>query len=438
VGFRYFELVDEAAERFLFWEIALEAGALQMRHGLVGTAGKYEAEMCASIEAAAIEYERRVVGKLEEGYRECADRRLDVRTKALEQAIEADLDDVDAFLVYADWIQTLGDPRGGLIVAQAGGDRSAAQAYLADRAALFLGPLAEHTGYDGALLDLAWHCGFIRRAKLTARNLWQAAPEKVFEQLLEHSSTRWLTELAIDVSDRQGGNNDTWAIQPVVDVLCTHYLPYVRTLAIGSIGHVRLTDEDNYIYPNEPTWHAALGFVWRSTPAVRRLVLRGDPGPIGAIALPALERLELEPTTLTGDAIAALTIADVPRLERLDVRFREVPYLPAATRAIEQRERVERLDRLFASSLGRRLDHLAITGVDRGDDLCRLIATMRRPALRALDLPGNSITGAGAEALAGSELALDVLDVSGNRIPPAALARLERIAKLVVGERQVP
>src|SRR4051812_27500205 len=102
-AFRYFELVDELADQFAFWEIAIDGPTLVFRHGAVGTAGKQERETCASEELARSEYQVRIAAHLEDGFREVADRRLDVRTRDLEAMIDADPDDASAYLIYADW-----------------------------------------------------------------------------------------------------------------------------------------------------------------------------------------------------------------------------------------------------------------------------------------------------------------------------------------------
>ena len=91
----------------------------------------------------------------------------------LERRLARDPDDLDAYLVYADWLQQRGDSRGELIAiqhAQLGvepgsdaaarlGEREAA--CFAAHAQELLGPLANEP-YAGRV-ELEWRCGFIDR-----------------------------------------------------------------------------------------------------------------------------------------------------------------------------------------------------------------------------------------------------------------------------------
>lgn len=127
------------------------------------------------------------------------------REPGLEAAISRAPDDPAAYLVYADWLQQHGEPRGELIVVQralAGAPRDAA--LLAREAALFaehgerlLGPLA-------LLADakLVWYCGFVRVLDLRA-SLAEAGPASLAEAgpaplaaLLGHPSLQFVHRLA--------------------------------------------------------------------------------------------------------------------------------------------------------------------------------------------------------------------------------------------------
>jgi uncharacterized protein (TIGR02996 family) len=417
--FRYFEQIDEESNRFSFWEIAVDGPALELRHGPVGTVGKHEVEMCASDQRARVEYDQRIAEKLAGGFHECTDRRLDTRTRALEEAIEVNPDDVATYLVYADWIQTLGDPRGGLIVAQAAGASSpAAVAYLAAHAELFLGPLVEHVGYDGALLDLTWRCGFIQRAQLSARDVWTGNATRVFEQLLAHPSARWLTELALHVY------NEAWSIQGIVDALARHPSPMLETLELGHVWR----DDDDFYDDDRRRRFVNLSNVWRAVPNVRRLVLRGDADRIGPLELGELEHLEVETRDLAHETALAIASAACPRLSRLELRYR----WRGSSLLLDQ------LQPILESPLMRRLEHFAVTGAIATDELCRALGSLRRPSLRELDLSRGTMTDVGAELLAATGFSLDILDVTHNRLTPRGIGLLDRIAKLVIAERQQP
>lgn len=69
---------------------------------------------------------------------------VDARNPDLEAAIAANPLDRDPYVVFADWLQQQGDPRGELMSLQLSGKDEAAEALLAEHEAYFLGPLAEH------------------------------------------------------------------------------------------------------------------------------------------------------------------------------------------------------------------------------------------------------------------------------------------------------
>ncbi len=423
-AFRYFELVDDTTDRYEFWEIAVDGPTLELRHGPVGTAGKHERETFASEAIALSEHQLRIAAHLADGFREVADRRLDARTRALEDAIAADPDDATSFLVYADWIQTLGDARGSLIVAQhaAESDPAAAKraaAYLKHHEELFLGPLAKHLGFEGAYLELTWHRGFIRRAIMYVDHHAECA--RVFEALLDHPSARWLSELTLQTF------GPTTGMQAVVDVLARHVCPHLRSLEIGEVGQRREADLDDET--NLDTWWARPGAnlqqLWPAVPALRRLVIRGEPQRIGVLALPQLEHLELHVRDLSPSDLHSIVRTTGP-LERLELRF----LWPLGG------ELADDLRPLFESSLIRGLDHLAIAGerawLTGVDGVCEAIARLPKLSLRSLDLSQGWMTDRGAEALANSRLELDLIDVSRNQLTYQGKAMLERIAKLVI------
>jgi len=398
---RYFELVDEATERAVFWEVSLDGPCLVTCAGPVGTAGKLERELCASEVAARAELAQRIVERVGQGYRECADRRLDARTLALEDAIAADPEDPLPYLVYADWIQTLGDPRGALIVAQHAGDASM---YLAKHAAVFLGPLAEHVGYDGSLLELRWFCGFIAQARLRSHDGWRHRTDLVLQQLLDHASARWLRELTIDIVD-----DDMTRLEEVMRILAARPREQIRVLDIGELGRLfEIDDPDRW----PPQAAADARRLWRGVPRLRRLVMRGEPLHLGELALPELAHVELRCRRIVRAVAQELADGDLPALRRLAIYTRA----PVA-------EAVQTIAR------GHELAQIVVRGALDGDALCRV----RYPAaLRELELSHCNITDQGVEALAGSGLALDILDVTRNVITPGDVARLERIAKLVI------
>ncbi len=112
------------------------------------------------------------------------------RDPALEAAIARAPEDPGGYLVYADWLQQRGEPRGELIVVQralASAPRDPAlrareAALFADHGERLLGPLAP---LDAA--RIGWYCGFVRSLELGI--LLAEAP---LPELLGHPSLQFL------------------------------------------------------------------------------------------------------------------------------------------------------------------------------------------------------------------------------------------------------
>src|SRR5512146_1820960 len=76
--------------------------------------------------------------------------------------------DPEARLVYADLLQSQGDPRGELIALQHRGKHADAEAYLEEHRDALLGPLARFgkTFDHDSKPAFTWHLGFIRSARI--------------------------------------------------------------------------------------------------------------------------------------------------------------------------------------------------------------------------------------------------------------------------------
>ena len=120
----------------------------------------------------------------------------DQRDRVLEDAIAAAPEDPSVYLVYADWLQQRGDPRGELIVVQdALRAKPRDRALLAEQDRLFeehsdllRGPLA----FVGPVA-VGWFCGFVRELDLGA---WLATRGRsLLAPLLAHASFAFLRVL---------------------------------------------------------------------------------------------------------------------------------------------------------------------------------------------------------------------------------------------------
>jgi uncharacterized protein (TIGR02996 family) len=145
------------------------------------------------------------------------------RDPTLEAALRADPFDAAVVLVYADWLQQRGHPRGALIAVQHqlagrpgdGGLRDEERRLLDDAEALMSRPLVTHLAMRRARpgqpsVELAasrsmygggtviWDHGFLREASLELRR--RGADEDLLWELLRHPSARFLTALELRVA----------------------------------------------------------------------------------------------------------------------------------------------------------------------------------------------------------------------------------------------
>ena len=199
------------------------------------------------------------------------------RNGELEAAIAAAPDRPDAYLVYADWLQTRGDPRGTLIALHDamrldpsnGPARAAATELLASAGRELLGEL--HMRND---VDVTWYQGFVHTVRLRGATIQQilsalrsmhATPAGAFVQAIAITH--------VEEPDR------------VVRLLVETRLPRtLRHLAIGKPSQWAIPPELVAAFPKlarDPiaAWEAALA----AAAAVRRMAVEVD-----VAALPAL------------------------------------------------------------------------------------------------------------------------------------------------------
>ncbi len=317
--------------------------------------------------------------------------------QALEARIVDEPDDLVAWQVYADHLQSQGDPVGELIVLQlaATKDPSSKTKTPAQRAFLkaftkhaprLLGTLVEHGGStkDPSAPPMIWRNGVLRRVELGATpshldpSGHLAAPQgKRLAALLPHPATAMLGEVAVrcpDQADAASVLSSLIAFRP--------RLLELELFARGELGE--------------------LSALWDALPGLRRVTLGAHTFELGDLELPRARRVEVLPLTLSAASMRAIAAAPWPVLERLEVRFGGVDLPP----------------------------HAAMR------DVAPLLARTDMPALTTLKLRGSPYAGAILRAIADGPLAeqLELVDLSGGNYNPHDLAyvaeRKKRFTKL--------
>lgn len=258
---------------------------------------------------------------LREGWRRVPDPRCDVPLGAepieptLEAALRADPTDTGAALVYADWLQQQGHPRGALIATQhrlAASPRdqqlAVAEQELVDDAgeALISRTLRAHLAIERAgnvvtalssnLFDggtLVFDHGFIRTARLLLKQ--RGGDEDLLWDLLRHPSARVLAELDLTL--------DLTRDRELVAALLVHGPhPPLRTLRFRATRRDGVVDLRGLAaaYPDLVDLELAITRVWLHAldlPRLRRLVVLAERSDVGRLLAegvwPELAHLEL-------------------------------------------------------------------------------------------------------------------------------------------------
>lgn len=316
---------------------------------------------------------------LRDGWRRVADPRCEVPlggepiNPTLEAALRADPSDIGAPVVYADWLEQQGHPRGALISVQhqlahdpKNRNLRDAERTIIEEAgdALISKPLLAHFAllrggseiaisqnlYDGG--TITFDHGFIREAlvRVTRRGV----DEDLFWELLRHPSARVLARLGVAVDDAR--ERDVG----LVAALITHGpRPPLRALSLRVERRFETVDMSGLdaAYPDLEELELATRntrFAELELPRLRRLCLHAEQSDIGRL-LAARTWTALEVLALTADPDA------------LALAF-EQPSFPA-------------------------LRTLELSGTERGLELCRMIT--RSPSakhLEVLDLPGVTLS----------------------------------------------
>ncbi|WNZ64911.1 TIGR02996 domain-containing protein [Myxococcus sp. MxC21-1] len=329
----------------------------------------------------------------------------------LEAAILEAPDNVDAYLVYGDWLQVQGDPRGELIALQhaaslatgteASDLKRKVTTLIKKNRPLLLGALAEAAKEQEVTVE--WHLGFIRSARLARKDFhstWDVA-EAAYE-LLTHPSARFIRGLTIGMVDFEGNNSYADVVDQMVEAGGSKTL---QDLFIG-----------DFEYPGETemSWSrlSDVSKALKVFPNLRTLRLRGGELELGDIDLPELRAFTAESGGLPLAAVKSIANAKWPKLERLEIWFGSDNYGAGGG--------VEDLQPILDGKGLPNLQRLGLRNSEFTDELCTALPTAKvLPRLETLDLSMGVMSDEGARALAGHAATfshLKRLDVTDNML----------------------
>jgi uncharacterized protein (TIGR02996 family) len=362
--------------------------------------------------------------------------------RELEQAIENNLDDTAARSVYADWLQSKGDPRGELMALALAGKTAEADAFIAKNAATFLGGLAEHQKtYDGEDAQVfTWKYGFIHGARLSHNHYATKFAGKladVLQMLLAHPSGRFLEELTLTFNNDPNEDN----LQSLIDVLAEVQRPTLRKLHLGDFKYAGAAREQDRGEETEISWYSIgnLSNLWAATPRLQTLIIQTGSAEsamsggttLGTLDLPALRHFEYRTGGLEQSNGQSIGEAKAPQLEYLDVWFGQENYGGNCT--------AEDVQRILSRDFPK-LSHLGIMNCEFVEEVIEALAKSKLTSqLKSLDLSLGCLGDEGAEAIAKHKDAfrnLARLDVSQNYLTSDGVAMLRGVVKELVADEQ--
>lgn len=460
-----------------FWEITLNGTAFTTTWGKIGTPGTSTTKSWKDAATAQKEYDKLVAEKTKKGYVPVnggagaqtpaapaaapapakkaaakASAKPVGNSEALAKRIDDDPNDAEAWAVYADFLQSQGDPRGELAMVQEQllanpKDKallSAEKKLLKEHAETLIGPLAKYMGRPIAgitvratpgpearsvngeeePIDVRWRAGHFVGATVGYGGYDWFSPggdyeddgvedferdvAKMLADLLDHPAARFLTNLRLGMPNNpEDGECDSAEVIKAL-VAKGDACSRLRTLYIGDIAQEE----------SEVSWihHGDLSKLWPKTPNLQSLTIRGGSFKLGAINLPELRELIIVTGGLDKANLASICKAKWPKLEKLEVWTGSKSY--GANSALKD------VQPLLDGAAFPALKTLGIKNCEYVEELCKVLPGAKiLPRLEAVDLAKGVMTMTGVKALAEKKDAfahLVRMDLSDNYLDQAA------------------
>jgi uncharacterized protein (TIGR02996 family) len=324
-----------------------------------------------------------------------------------ERTLAENPNDTEAYLVYADWLQSQGDRQGELIavehkLATGGANKELEKAAQALRAEL-AGGLIEYEPY----LKLEWHLGFIKSARVALEYDASHEATDIVRDLLAHPSARLLQGFTAGLVDAEGENYYDGVIEVMV---AAGARPSMRRLFIG-----------DFEYPDETeiSWSGAgdVGKLWPLYPRLEEVIVQAGSMSLGRIDLPEALQFEVRTGGLARGCIDSICSATWPKLRKLEIWFGSESYGAEGD--------LDSIRPLLEAQNIPSVVELGLRNAEFTDGICReLPGSKVLPRLTRLDLSMGIMTDDGARAIADESAAyahLSVLDVSENYLSDEGL-----------------
>ncbi|NMO21885.1 WGR domain-containing protein [Pyxidicoccus fallax] len=420
-----------------FWEITQDDNVITTRWGRIGAEGQEKTQEFGHQYDARRAYRKFVEEKEKKGYTRVKPTDSGpgpLSNPELEEVILRTPESLDGYLVYGDWLQAQGDPRGELIalqhaLLQAKGAEATAlkrkvtlhlkkhqDVLLGERLGSMLGELT---------LKLEWHLGFIRSARLGVANDdddLDFGMDETLSMLLAHPSARFLQELTLGPTT----DGEVHDYEDLIERLVKAAPASLRKLFIGDFDFG--PDEWEFSWGNL----GDLSSLYAALPGLRSLRLRGQAEKLGKMDLPELREFTLESTSLPRDEVKAIAAAKWPKLERLELWFGAEDEGAVAD--------VKYLQPILDGTGLPELKHLGLCNAEFTNALCEALPKSKvLKQLETLDLSRGTMNDEGAERLLKHAEAfqhLKRLDVTQNLLGDKAAKSLAKLCPDVARGQQ--
>ena len=441
-----YEFRDGKSQKF--WEIHRDGDTYTVRYGRLGTDGATSQKVFASEAAAEKAVEKITASKVKKGYVLVDDGETAVEEEVasdrhpdLEAAIVENPDDPEAWAVFGDWLQTIGDARGelvqlGLRESTPEIERRIRELTEAHRSE-WMGPALAKLVARGEKEDqeewssvcrFGWERGFL--VDVRVGTVWDWAgptPLELLRAILRDPSARFLRRVAVGLLDPEDYEGH----------LDGALLALSKAGKIPSVRHVHVGD---FEYPDqtEISWTDVgdAGRLYPVFPNLESLHLQGGGISLGDLRHARLRRLKLETGGLPPAATRAVGAADLPELEDLEMWLGTPDYGGDTTLAD--------LEPLLSGGVLPKLRRLGLMNSELTDDLVPALAESPLLArVAVLDLSMGTMTDVGARRLldaADRFRHLESIDLSDNYLSGPVAAELAAAfgGKIDVSSQEAP
>ncbi|WP_163997169.1 WGR domain-containing protein [Pyxidicoccus caerfyrddinensis] len=420
-----FEMKEGTSNKF--WEITQDEAVLTTRWGRIGTDGQEKTQTFKHGYEAGASYRKQIAEKEAKGYTRVKPTDTAPKPKVnkeLEAAILKAPEAAEGYLVYGDWFQSQGDPRGELIALQhalsqaKGAEATAlkrkAAALLKKHQDVLLGaPLAKML--EDKTLSIGWNLGFIQSARVAVARYGEDPEfhiDEALKILLAHPSARFLQEVTIGLASNEGENE---------------YSDLIKLVAKSAPKSVRKVFIGDYVFPDETeiSWTEVgnVAPLYKALPQLRSLHLRGGEVTLGKIELPELREFTMESGGLDRGSVKSIAAANWPKLERLEVWFGAEEYGAGGN--------VKSIQPILDAQGLPELKHLGLCNAEFTNELVEALPKAKvLKQLETLDLSRGTLTDKGAEVLLANAAAfkhLKRLDLTQNLLSAKVAKSLAKL-----------